>query len=721
MYSISEKYILRTHNISNAEVSNLTVNKIKELCATPLVSEAIFLATPVLHKEMIKYLKGEKIKDENKLISSLLKYLLRMGNRCTPFGLFSGYSIGTIDEKETLIELNDVAKNIRSTKIDTSYLCSLINKFEKSKEIRKQLKYYPNTSMYKIGNELRYVEFKYVNARKTYYTMSIDQSEIIDLILKKSKVGKTIHELATLLVEPEISLEDAKSFIHELIDNQILISSIAPSVTGQDYLTELTNNKGVKEIKADLEEVNKILEKLDSNKHKDKLNYYKELTTILSQFGITYNESHLFHTDLVISTKNNKISQKVAKGIREAIEVLNKLSPYRGDEKINNFKKKFYNKFEGEQIPLAIALDVETGVGYGFKSENGYDISPLISGLAVFRNGEQAGTRNLKWTKVDDYLHQKLIKQNKEDSFEIELTDNELKNFKANWNNLPLSFNVMASILDNNPTDPQLHVSFAGGPSAMYMLGRFSQKDEEMSDFLKEISSKEAALKKDSIVAEIAHLPEDRMGNILNRSHLRGYEIPYMAKSTLPLENQINIDDILISIEDEKIILFSKKHNKTIEPRMASAHNFSEGTLPIYNFLCDIQAQDLRYTFEFDWGNAKVGRTFLPRVRYKNTILSPAQWIITKSEIEKMITSNSVEELIKNRKIPQRVLLKDFDNELLIDLKHELSVTMFLATIKKKPQITLVEHLFDEEKAIINNKQGKSYNNEILFSFVKKQ
>ena len=50
--------------------------------------EAIYIASPVLYKELQKYLK-EKFNDKEKkerLQNSLIKYLSRMSTRCTPFG-----------------------------------------------------------------------------------------------------------------------------------------------------------------------------------------------------------------------------------------------------------------------------------------------------------------------------------------------------------------------------------------------------------------------------------------------------------------------------------------------------------------------------------------------------------------------------------------------------------------------------------------------------------
>ena len=62
--------------------------------------------------------------------------------------------------------------------------------------------------------------------------------------------------------------------------------------------------------------------------------------------------------------------------------------------------------------------------------------------------------------------------------------------------------------------------------------------------------------------AEIVHLPESRIGNILMRPVLRQYEIPYLCGTTLSEEFQIPLTDLLVGIEGDKVVLRSQKLNK---------------------------------------------------------------------------------------------------------------------------------------------------------------
>ena len=215
------KYILRTPLLSLNVVSNLDIYKIRELCSESIISEAIYLASPELYNEMIKYLAREHEPTDEKLVFALLKYLIRMGTRSTPFGLFSGVSIGEIEEK-TNISLQKVQEYKRVTRLDMNFLCSLSLNLESNKEIRNELKYYPNSSLYKIGNQFRYVEFQYVNSIRKHFLMAIDASDFLVNLFKKCENGLKIEDLIKFIIDDEITKEDALDFVHELIDSQIL-------------------------------------------------------------------------------------------------------------------------------------------------------------------------------------------------------------------------------------------------------------------------------------------------------------------------------------------------------------------------------------------------------------------------------------------------------------------------------------------------------------------
>ena len=69
-----------------------STQSIKAFFTQPLVSEALYLASPALWEEAQKAVNNSTLNvvQEKKILISLAKYAIRMCTRCVPFGLFAG-------------------------------------------------------------------------------------------------------------------------------------------------------------------------------------------------------------------------------------------------------------------------------------------------------------------------------------------------------------------------------------------------------------------------------------------------------------------------------------------------------------------------------------------------------------------------------------------------------------------------------------------------------
>ena len=125
----------------------------------------------------------------------------------------------------------------------------------------------------------------------------------------------------------------------------------------------------------------------------------------------------------------------------------------------------------------------------------------------------------------------------------------------------------MIKVIDMNGDDSKQTIlvnSFAG-PSAINLLARFGYLDKKINNFIKEVSNDEAKFYEGKILAEISHLPEDRLGNIQMHPHYREFEISYLS-NPYTLDSNIKslpVNDIMISVPNgQKIVLRSKKYDK---------------------------------------------------------------------------------------------------------------------------------------------------------------
>ncbi len=85
--------------------------------------------------------------------------------------------------------------------------------------------------------------------------------------------------------------------------------------------------------------------------------------------------------------------------------------------------------------------------------------------------------------------------------------------------------------------------------SPINLLGRFCHADQTLKDQVVDLAKMEQQLYDGSILAEIVHLPQSRIGNILSRPHLRDYEIEYLSSSKLRHDRKIIVDDLYLKME----------------------------------------------------------------------------------------------------------------------------------------------------------------------------
>ena len=102
------------------------------------------------------------------------------------------------------------------------------------------------------------------------------------------------------------------------------------------------------------------------------------------------------------------------------------------------------------------------------------------------------------------------------------------------------------------------------GPSGARLLGRFCHGDPVLRERVRAYVRAEEGGRPDAVFAEIAHLPEPRAGNILHRPVFRDHEITYRGASGAPVERQIPVTDLRVSVEGERIVLRSARLGREV-------------------------------------------------------------------------------------------------------------------------------------------------------------
>lgn len=698
----------------------------------------LYFASPELYNSLTRdQAPGSGPAIAGKLKHALLKYAIRATSRSTPFGLFAG--IGTVNiANHTNIQIDDQSGFRLHSRLDVDFLCSVIHDLSRKGPLKKYLLYYPNSALYRLGDHYRTIETRYVNKRRKYELTSFEYNEYVEMILKICSGGASVSAMIDCVVSDNVSMMEAEAFIDELIENQVLVSELEPSTTGMEIADQLQETIGIVMSRGltepDMRFARQVREQLchfintlrgyaQHDLTRDRVSQYRYVIDSMKQIIPELPDKHAIQSDMKIAFTGNEVDRRVIGNIKKGISVLRRFTKKdSGKGMLDIFIDKFLERYETREVPLIEALDVETGIGYGEYMENhGLEVSSLLSELPFYKPSDSNGS--ISWNHFHAFWSNKIIDCLKTGTTTVQLTQEEVNLFEDNESfALCDTFVAGATLLKGRDSiEPVIDLKFCGSVTAALWTGRFCHIDENIHALTKEIAGYEELVNEDSIVAEINHLPHDRLGNVLQRPVFRSFEIPYLAKSPVPPSNQLPLEDLMISVVDKKIVLRSKRLNKKIIPFLSNAHTYSFNTLPLYYFLGDLQVRDRMHVFTLDLGSCMKVYKFLPRIVYNNIILNVAAWSIDRHDIEVILESASPVEAFRqyciNRLIPRYFLLSESDNQLLIDRDSDLCMDLFINEIKNKGSILLNESWLNDYDYITKNNNGEAYNNEVLFCF----
>ena len=719
-FTFFSSFIIRTPAFPIDFYKNLTKgfsiksDTIKDLVKNSQISEALYLASPELFSEIQKWCaqenypiqKGEKIK------ISVLKYLIRMSTRCTPFGLFAACGSGRFTDCTKInIEKNspdDILAGkkhpfYRRTRLDMQFLANLSTEWGKDQSIQNELLFFPNTTLYKLGDFYRYIEYSFEKNKRKYSLEALKRSDYLDLILEKAVSGLSKNDLSAHLISDEISKDEALEFIDELISNQILVSELEPILTESSIKHETKENKNSIKIETFNNEINNKLLKIDT-KLGNQITAYEAIMETLQKEEISFDKKYLFQTDLFLDSNDFQLDKKYTAELYKAIHLLNKISEKPKQTPLENFKKSFLERYEHEAVPLVKALDIETGIGY--LQNNIFDSTPILDSIEIKPKTNSDNQINLN--KAEQIVYNKLQNALHNNQTSISLNNADFKE-TFSTHNMSDTFSCVFEIVEEDEKE-WIVIQSIGGSSAANLLARFCYGNSDINSFANEITQSESESISDKIIAEIIHLPESRTGNVLRRPSFRTYEIPYLGQSNLPISNQINVEDLWLSIKNNRLVLWSKKHDKEVITKLTNAHNYSYNALPIYQFLCDMQFENRKSALGLSNKFEKLF-DYLPRITVGNCIISKAKWVFNKkkhSDFFEILTSKNDfnPEIIRsallfmNIKENQYVSLIDGDNTLVINLENDTCIQMLVETTKNRTQFILEEFLFPSTKIV---------------------
>lgn len=693
-------------------------DRLRALVEHPAIREALYVASPELEGQIAGWLREPEL---NAAVErALVRYISRMASRATPFGLFAAVSVGSIGA-ETDLAIAPRETCARHTRLDNDFLFQLCADVVKSE--RHALRYKVNTSLYEAAGRMRYAEARLHGPVRAYHLVAVDRSPYLDGLLARAAYGATHAELcAVLTADPDITHDEASAFVDEVIAAQLLVADLAPAVTGREpteHIADILDAQQLAHLAEPLRAARTRLHAIDTSYPGVSADAYRAIEMLLATNLPTKVEpSRLFQVDL-FKPSTARLGEAVLADLRAGVELLQRLTPSEPDAAWERFRAKFTARYETREVPLLEVLDEEVGIGFGDDNPHAGN-APLLADLGFPGRLEM---RRVSMGSRDLHLMGLVARALRSGAHEIVLTDADLEALSYK-DPVTLGNTVtVGATLVGTPGAHQVRIGFVS-PGAN-MLGRFCHGSEDVAALTVETLRAEEAHAPHAVFAEIVHLPEGRLGNVLLRPVLRGYEIPYLGTSGADDDKQIAVTDLTVSVVGDRVVLRSRRLGCEVIPRMTTAHNYSSRSLTVYRFLCSHANQAAGAAY-WNWG-AMSDFPFLPRIRHGKIILDRAQWRLTAEDLAPLAKafegSNAAKTVAQTRAIrtriagamaalraklglPRWVVLGDGDNELPIDFDNELVVDSAASLLKGRASATLYELLPAHDQLAAHGPEG---------------
>lgn len=764
-------YVLRTPLLPRTQINELVHplqetrfirQQLSKAYQNPALLQALYLASPDLFKQLAHWqnlvsfteLSKKNKKELQELDRKFLMFFLRAAYRCTPFGTFAAVTTGEFKlQRESSFKLDQLAPMHKSSRLDMVYLLHLKSVLEADTKVKEQLRYFPNNTLYKSGDDMLCSFFdekalQHVASSKGYNETAWDLFETC-----QQAGGLSIRQMIDHIIDPEITEEDCREFIDYLIEHHLLISELYPSLNGDEYLTQLQQKIAKITAAAPYHDfISRIQNQLAAiDQTTNSLEKYQQLLQYLiespeaTQFGLKTEQSkekELVQVDAFKALQNQELSKTVARDITRKIETLLNLPtpdyPRRSD--LTTFKKAFFKRYENESVPLLQVMDEVIGLGYPYGTRVAA-ANPHLKALGVMMREEipalqPPGSNNLH-NPIDHWLQKKYVEALQSNQSQINLTAEDIKAFQTSSKQASDKTGAPAMVAmgkllyagsndllhdpkNGNPRNFYFQLYHVNGPTIGNLMGRFCHGSPELKNRLTQTIAQLEPDSEEVIYAEVDHLPGQRVGNVIIRPRLRPYSILLGGTHTSDAQ-QIPVSDLWVSMPDGKnLVLRSQKLNKQVIPRMSNAHNYSHNAHPLYKFLCDLQHQQTyQWLPSFFRQNHWQQRSYLPRLVYDNLILSPQRWLVDQATLEgiglqkkeDLETSHwqpKIAQLQEKLCLPPQVLIVESDNKLYVDFANPLCIGVFLQKVFAKGSVEL-------EEVVETQFPSQAYSNEMIF------
>ncbi|RFS81446.1 lantibiotic dehydratase [Actinomadura spongiicola] len=672
---------------------------LSQVAQRPEIHAAVVTASPALI-EAVNALTSSEHPDPRQVrraVIAMASYLLRWHRRPTPFGLFAGVAVARFGRSPVVAWGPDHQAVVRA---DASWIGDVLAALHKNPELVGRLPVIANNAGYVRGG--RFVVPGPAPDGATQglapVEVSVRHSRPVRAAVEAARRPVPFGELTTRLADefPAASNEQIKGMLIGLLQQNVLISSLQAPMTCTDALGHVCS-----ELRAarayDIPAINGLVDSLSRVHRSISANspaiepawarVTQEMKTV----------SQVASTPLAIDTLLDcevQLPEQVAREARDAVDLLYRLSPYPfGYPAWRDYHTRFLARYgTGAVVPV---LELVADSGLGLPAE--YLGSPWGRALrAVTEREEQmlALIQNATMSGDD----------------EIVLTDQVIERLSSDHatgvslpSRVEIAVEVGAASLEAlNRGRFVLRVTGTPRPGSS-MIGRHAHLPPGDSRDL--LAQSFALSGPDTVAVQLTFPPRRRRNENITRTQQFLPTVIALGEHRPCGPDHIPLVDLAVTADKDRFQLVRISTGQRVEPRVAHALEAGVHTPPLARFLAEVSTSRCAVYKAFHFGVA-AQMPFLPRVRYRRTILAPARWLLSADDLPGHDApaaewSKGLDAWRERWRVPEHVAMVDHDRRQPVDLSHRLHRLLLRTRLRSAGRLELRETFAPDELAWI--------------------
>ncbi len=663
------------------------------------VREALRMASPVLGARIDQLLGTAGtgvvgVKDLRRIIVSVSSYLLRWQRRATPFGLFAGVMPVIIGPAAARIGTGHRVL----VRADAEWLTMLIDRLEQHPQLRPRLMVVANSGG--IVRDGRFIVAARpepgAHASGPLREVSVRHTRPVRFALAAAAAPIRFDVLAAELAArfPAAPAEKIRTLLDSLVDQGILITSLRPPMTAADGLIHLIGAlrtvggqlpADVAALLCRLEEISEQLARHNTSADPQRAAALRA-SAAAQMTALTPGSGHVLAADVRLDGQI-AIPEPVLKEAALAASVLLRLStqPF-GSGAWLDYHARFRARYgPGALVPVR-ELVADSGLGY----PSGYLGAPRAR--PVWR----------MLTERDAALLALIQKAVLDGTEEIELTEADIEALTVGEHadivppqRIELGVALHAASIEALEAG-EFALRVTAAPRAhTSMAGRFAplldDADRRRLAATYTADGRHAGREKGVVAVQLSFPPR--------RPHNENVvRVPRLLPDVVPLGEHpdgavIGVDDLAVTADAEQMYLVQRSTGRRVVPRIPHALDTVLQSPPLARFLAEVADARSAVFGPFDLGAART-LPYVPRIRYRRTVLAAARWILTSTDLPAS-TGDAWDAGLRSWRqrwrMPARVVLCEGELRLPLDLNQQLDRMLLHSRLKRAERIELQE------------------------------